>query len=71
MAMLVADIDYANGPNYALLEAQHITAWIPVFGQYKFRRRRLSLRHANGQLPVPGRQVVAFKKVVATAHVAG
>jgi len=33
--MLVADTGYANGPNYALLEAQHIAAWIPVFEQYK------------------------------------
>ena len=32
---LLADAGYANGSNYALLEAQHITAWIPVFGQYK------------------------------------
>ena len=32
---LVADTAYANGPNYALLEAQQVTAWIPVFGQYK------------------------------------
>ena len=32
---LLADAGYANGPNYALLEAQHITTWIPVFGQYK------------------------------------
>ena len=29
---LLADAGYANGANYALLEAQHITAWIPVFG---------------------------------------
>ena len=32
---LLADAGYANGANYALLEAQHVTAWIPVFGQYK------------------------------------
>ncbi|AII54417.1 IS1182 family transposase [Hymenobacter sp. APR13] len=32
---LLADAGYANGPNYARLEADHITAWIPVFGQYK------------------------------------
>jgi hypothetical protein len=32
---LLADAGYANGSNYALLEAAHITAWIPVFGQYK------------------------------------
>ena len=32
---LLADAGYANGANYALLEAAHITAWIPVFGQYK------------------------------------
>ena len=32
---LLADAGYANGSNYARLEADHITAWIPVFGQYK------------------------------------
>jgi transposase len=32
---LLADAGYANGRNYALLEAEHITAWIPVFGKYK------------------------------------
>ena len=32
---LLADAGYANGSNYALLEAQEVTAWIPVFGQYK------------------------------------
>lgn len=32
---LLADAGYANGANYALLEARHITAWIPVFGQDK------------------------------------
>ena len=31
----MADAGYANGSNYALLEEQHVTAWIPVFGQYK------------------------------------
>jgi transposase len=32
---LLADAGYANGANYALLEAQCITAWIPVVGPYK------------------------------------
>ncbi|WP_375417152.1 transposase [uncultured Hymenobacter sp.] len=32
---LLADAGYANGLNYMLLEAERITAWIPVFGQYK------------------------------------
>ncbi|SFQ78889.1 IS1182 family transposase [Hymenobacter arizonensis] len=32
---LLADAGYANGSNYARLEAAQITAWIPVFGQYK------------------------------------
>ena len=32
---LLSDAGYANGSNYALLEAQEVTAWIPVFGQYK------------------------------------
>ncbi|MGI4822676.1 MAG: IS1182 family transposase [Janthinobacterium lividum] len=32
---LVADTNYSNGVNYALLEAQGSTPWIPVFGKYK------------------------------------
>jgi hypothetical protein len=32
---LLADAGYANDSNYALLEAEQVTAWIPVFGQYK------------------------------------
>jgi len=32
---LVADTNYSNGVNYALLEQRGITPWIPVFGQYK------------------------------------
>ena len=35
MRDLLADAGYANGPNYALLEAQGVRAWIPVFGPYK------------------------------------
>ena len=31
----VADTNYANGMNYALLEARGITPWIPVFRKYK------------------------------------
>lgn len=32
---LVADTGYSNGFNYAWLEHQGVTPWIPVFGQYK------------------------------------
>lgn len=32
---IVADTNYSNGVNYALLEARSITPWIPVFGKYK------------------------------------
>jgi hypothetical protein len=32
---VVADTNYSNGLNYALLEARGITPWISVFGQYK------------------------------------
>ena len=32
---VVADTNYSNGLNYALLEARGITPWIPVFGKYK------------------------------------
>ncbi len=30
-----ADTNYSNGVNYALLEAQGIIPWTPVFGKYK------------------------------------
>ena len=32
---LLADAGYANGANCALLAAQHITTWVPSFGQYE------------------------------------
>ncbi|TGE18995.1 IS1182 family transposase [Hymenobacter elongatus] len=32
---VVADTNYSNGINYALLEGRGITPWIPVFGKYK------------------------------------
>ena len=32
---LLADAGYANGPNYSRLEAEQVTAWILVFGQYE------------------------------------
>ncbi len=32
---LLADAAYSNGSNYAFLEQQGITGWIPVFGMYK------------------------------------
>jgi hypothetical protein len=32
---VAADTNYSNGVNYALLEAQGITPWVPVFGRYK------------------------------------
>jgi hypothetical protein len=35
VAEVVADTNYSNGLNYALLEARDITLWISVFGQYK------------------------------------
>jgi hypothetical protein len=35
---VVADTNYSNGVNYALLEARGITPWIPVFGKYKPER---------------------------------
>ncbi|MEJ7659579.1 MAG: transposase [Hymenobacter sp.] len=32
---VVADTNYSNGVNYALLEAREYHPWIPVFGKYK------------------------------------
>ena len=53
---LLADAGYANGSNYALLEAQHITAWIPRVRPVKSRNCRFYLRCSHGHLHLRGGQ---------------
>lgn len=59
---LLADAGYANGPNYALLEAQSVTAWIPVFGQYKPKTEGFTYDRAADQYTCPMGKALPFQK---------
>ena len=53
---------YANGPNYALLEAQGVTAWIPVFGHYKPEIAGFVYDRAADQYTCPAGKPLPFQK---------
>ena len=59
---LLADAGYANGPNYARLEAAHITAWIPVFGQYKPDIAGFAYDRATDAFTCPEGKALPFQK---------
>jgi len=59
---LLADAGYANGPNYALLEAAHITAWIPVFGQYKPEIEGFAYDRRTDAFTCPEGKTLPFQK---------
>jgi hypothetical protein len=59
---LLADAGYADGPNYALLESQDITAWIPVFGQYKPDILSFTYDPAADQHTCPAGKPLPFQK---------
>ena len=59
---LPADAGYANGPNYARLEAAHITAWIPVFGQYKPEMVGFTYDRATDAFSCPEGKALPFQK---------
>ncbi|MDB5233616.1 MAG: hypothetical protein JWR44_609, partial [Hymenobacter sp.] len=59
---LLADAGYANGPNYARLEAAHITAWIPVFGQYKPEIDGFAYDRRTDAFTCPEGQALPFQK---------
>jgi transposase len=59
---LLADAGYANGPNYALLEAQQVTAWIPVFGQYKPEIEGFAYDRRADAFTCPEGQALPFQK---------
>ena len=59
---LLADAGYANGPNYALLEAQGVTAWIPVFGQYKPEIEGFAYDRVTDQYTCPAGKPLPFQK---------
>jgi hypothetical protein len=59
---LLADAGYANGPNYARLEALHVTARIPVFGQYKPEIKGFAYDRRTDAFTCPAVQVLLFQK---------
>ena len=64
---LLADAGYANGANDALPEAAHITAWIPVFGQYKAEIAGFTYDAPTDAYPCAAGKVLPFRKYDPTA----
>jgi len=64
---LLADAGYANGSNYALLEAHEVTAWIPVFGQYKAEIEGFTYDAAQDVYHCRAGKVLPFRKYDTTA----
>lgn len=58
---LLADAGYANGANYALLERQRVTAWIPVFGQYKPVVEGFTYDAGTDSFTCPAAKALSFK----------
>ncbi|SFQ82634.1 Transposase [Hymenobacter arizonensis] len=59
---LLADAGYANGSNYAQLEAARITAWIPVFGQYKAEIDGFTYHGPTDEYTCAAGKVLPFRK---------
>jgi transposase len=68
---LLADAGYANGTNYALLEAQQVTAWIPVFGRYKADIDGFTYRAPTDDYPCAAGKVLSFRTYDTTADGTG
>lgn len=61
MREVVADTNYSNGLNYALLEGQGITPWIPVFGKYKPEIEGFAYDKEADCFTCPAGNILAFK----------
>ena len=59
---LVADTGYSNGFNYAFLEHQGITPWIPVFGQYKPEAAGFTYHAAADEYRCGAQKSLPFRK---------
>jgi hypothetical protein len=59
---VVADTNYSNGLNYALLEARGITPWIPVFGQYKPQIEGFTYEQETDCFTCPAGKKLPFKR---------
>ncbi|MCR5886205.1 IS1182 family transposase [Hymenobacter sp. J193] len=71
MQELLADAGYANGTNYALLEAQQVTAWIPVFGRYKAAIEGFTYRASTDDYTCAAGKVLSFRKYDTSADGTG
>ena len=61
IASLLADTNYANGYNYALLEQKSITGWVPVFGKYKAEIEGFSYNKEKDEYSCPMNKLLPFK----------
>lgn len=59
---VVADTNYSNGLNYALLEARGITPRIPVFGQYKPEIEGFTYDQETDCFTCPAGKALPFKR---------
>jgi len=59
---LVADTGYSNGFNYAWLEHQGITPWIPVFGPYKPEAAGFTYHAAADEYRCQAQKPLPFRK---------
>ena len=64
---LFADTGYANGANYAQLEAQHIRTWIPMFGQYKAEMAGFTYDAPTDAYTCVAGKILPFRKYDTTA----
>ena len=60
---VVADTNYSNGPNYALLEARGITPWTPVFSRYKPKIEGFTYAQETDCFTCPAGKPLPFKRV--------
>lgn len=59
---VAADTNYSNGVNYALLEAQGIIPWIPVFGKYKPQIEGFAYDKEADCFTCPAGKLLPFKR---------
>lgn len=57
----VADTGYSNGFNYAFLEQQGVTPWIPVFGAYKLAAEGFTYEAKIDAFRCPAGKLVSFR----------
>ena len=62
----VADTGYSNGFNYAFLEQQAVTPWIPVFGAYKPAAEGFTYEAETDAFRCPAGKLLSFRNYATT-----